>query len=112
MNTATFPLSMVVVGGGLKLRFFVDSNRIMHTRCASGIKLLISPLIAWGICLALGLTRDQVAVCVMQSAMPAAVLVTIFSVKYEADPVFSNAIVSLTTLAGMGTIPLLLLLLK
>ena len=112
MNTATFPLSMMVVGGGLKLRFFVDSNRIMHTLCASGIKLMISPLIAWGICLALGLTRDQLAVCVLQSAMPAAVLVTIFSVKYEADPVFSNAIVSLTTLAGMGTIPVLLFLLK
>ena len=112
MNTATFPLSMVVVGGGLKLRFFVDSTRMTHAVCASGIKLLISPLIAWGICLALGLTRDQLEICVLQSAMPSAVLVTIFSVKYEADPVFSNAIVSLTTLAGMATIPALFLLMK
>lgn len=48
MNTATFPLSMVVVGGGLKLRFFIDSTRIMHTLCASGIKLLVSPLLAGG----------------------------------------------------------------
>lgn len=112
MNTATFPLSMVVVGGGLKLRFFVDSTRIMHTLCASGIKLLISPFIAWGICLALGMTRDQLQICVLQSAMPTAVLVTIFSVQYEADPVFSNAIVSLTTLAGMATIPALFFLLK
>jgi malate permease and related proteins len=112
MNTATFPLSMVVVGGGLKLRFFIDSNRIRHTLCASGIKLLISPFLAWGICLALGLTRDQREICVLQSAMPTAVLVTIFSVKYDADPAFSNAIVSLTTLAGMGTIPVLYFLLK
>jgi predicted permease len=112
INAATFPLSMVVVGGGLKLRFFLDSSRILHTSCASGIKLLISPLIAWGICLALGVTRDQLEVCVLQSAMPTAVLVTIFSVKYDADPVFSNAIVSLTTLAGMGTIPFLFLLLR
>lgn len=112
MNAATFPLSMVVVGGGLKLSFFVDPSRIMPALCASGIKLLISPLIAWGICLALGVTRDQLEICVLQSAMPTAVLVTIFSVKYEADPVFSNAIVSLTTLAGMGTIPALFLLLK
>ena len=103
---------MVVVGGGLKLRFFVDSTRITRTLCASGIKLLISPFIAWGICLALGVTRDQLEICVLQSAMPTAVLVTIFSVQYEADPVFSNAIVSLTTLAGMATIPALFLLLK
>lgn len=30
----------------------------------------------------------------------------------DADPVFSNAIVSLTTLAGLGAIPLLFFLLK
>jgi predicted permease len=112
MNTATFPLSMVVVGGGLKLRFFVDSTRIVHTLCASGIKLLVSPFIAWGICLALGVPRDQLEICVLQSAMPTAVLVTIFSVQYEADPVFSNAIVSLTTLTGMATIPALFFLLQ
>jgi malate permease and related proteins len=107
MNTATFPLSMMVVGGGLKLRFFIDAGRIGQTLSASGIKLVLSPLLAWGIGLALGLTRDQLEVCILQSAMPTAVLVTIFSVKYEADPVFGNAIVSLTTLACMGTIPIL-----
>ena len=112
MNVATFPLSMMVVGGGLKFRFFIDSKRIMHTLYACGIKLIISPLIAWGIALVLGLPKDQLAVCILQSAMPTAVLVTIFSVKYEADPVFSNAIVSLTTLAGMGSIPVLFFLLK
>jgi len=112
MNTATFPLSMMVVGGGLKFRFFIDSSRMAQTLSASGIKLILSPLLAWGICLALGLTRDQLAVCVLQSAMPTAVLVTIFSVKYDADPVFSNAIVSLTTLACMGSIPVLFFLLQ
>ena len=112
MNTATFPLSMMVVGGGLKFRFFIDSTRMAQTLYASGIKLIISPLLAWGICLALGLTRDQLGVSILQSAMPTAVLVTIFSVKYGADPIFSNAIVSLTTLVGMATIPVLFFLLK
>jgi predicted permease len=112
MNAATFPLAMMVVGGGLKFRFFIDSGRIVPTLCASGIKLIVSPFVTGGICLALGLTQDQLKICVLQSAMPTAVLVTIFSVKYDADPVFSNAIVSLTTLAGMGTIPVLFLLLK
>jgi len=112
MNTATFPLSMVVVGGGLRLRFLIDPGRIAQTVLGSTLKLFLSPLIAWGICLALGLKDNQTAVCVLQAAMPTAVLVTIFSVKYEADAVFSNAIVSLTTLAIMGTIPLLFFLLR
>jgi hypothetical protein len=112
MNTATFPLSMMVVGGGLKLRFFTDSRKIFYTVCASVIKLALVPLTAWGVCWAAGLTHDQLAICVLEAAMPTAVLVTIFSVQYDADPVFSNAIVSLTTLACMGTIPVLFFLLK
>jgi predicted permease len=112
MNTATFPLSMMVVGGGLKLRFFLDSSRILPVLSASAVKLIVSPIVAWGIALALGLNREQLAICVLQAATPAAVLVTVFSVQYEADPVFSNAIVSLTTLAGMGVIPVLFFLLK
>jgi len=112
MNTATFPLSMMVVGGGLKLRFFTDSRQVLYTICASVIKLAIVPLAAWGLGLAVGLASDQLAIFVLESAMPAAVLVTIFSVQYDADPVYSNAIVSLTTLACMGTIPALFFLLK
>lgn len=112
MNTATFPLSMMVVGGGLKLSFFLDRGRILSVLCASAIKLILSPIVAWGIALALDLNREQLAVCVLQAAVPTAVLVTIFSVQYDADPVFSNAIVSLTTLAGMGVIPVLFFLLK
>lgn len=112
MNKATFPLSMMVVGGGLRLGFFADPGRIRLAACASAIKLGLGPLAAWGICLAAGLSGDQTAVCVLQSAMPTAVLVSIFSVQYDADPVFSNAIVSLTTLASIGIIPMLFLMLN
>jgi malate permease and related proteins len=111
MSAATFPLAMMVVGGGLQLRFFADREKMSYTVCASLIKLAVVPLVTWGGGLLLGLTRDQLAICVLQSAMPTAVLVTVFSVKYDADPAFSNAIVSLTTLACMVTIPLLFFLL-
>jgi hypothetical protein len=55
---------------------------------------------------------EQLEVCVLQSATPTAVLVTIFSVKYDADPFFCSAIVSLTTLVSMGSIPALFFPLK
>jgi predicted permease len=55
---------------------------------------------------------EQQEVCVLQLGMSTAVLVTIFSLKYEADPVFSNAIVSLTTLVCMGAVQILFFLLK
>ncbi len=112
INQGTFPLSMIVVGGGLSLRFFLERRKMIHAACAAAVKLAAAPAVAWAVALALGLHRDSLAVCVLQTASPAAVLVTVFSVKYEADPVFSNAIVSLTTLASMGTIPVLFLLLR
>lgn len=111
MSTATFPLAMMVVGGGLRLRFFADREKMAYTAGAALIKLAVVPLAAWGGALLLGLSRDQLAICVLQSAMPTAVLVTVFTVQYDADPAFSNAIVSLTTLACMATIPLLFFLL-
>jgi hypothetical protein len=55
---------------------------------------------------------EQPEVCVLQLGVSTAVLVTIFSLKYEADPVFSNAIVSLTTLVCMGAVQILFFLLK
>jgi hypothetical protein len=112
MNNATFPLSMVVVGGGLSLSFLFKPKNIMYTFMASFIKLALSPIIAYFIGIALSLTADQLAICMLQSAMPAAVLVTIFSVKYRGDDLLSNSIVSLTTLASIGTIPLLIFFLK
>jgi predicted permease len=111
IGTATFPLSMMVVGGGLKLRFFTDPGRMGYTAGAAVVKLAVVPLAAWGMGTLLGLTRDQLAICVLQAAMPTAVLVSVFSVQYDADPAFSNAIVALTTLVSLGTIPLLFFLL-
>ncbi len=112
MNMATFPLSMVVVGGGLSLKFFLRSSNILHIFMGSLIKLIISPLLAYFAASALSLPFEQLAVCVLLSASPAAVLVTIFSVKYDGDVPFGNSMVTLTTLASIGTFPLIFLLLK
>lgn len=43
MNMATFPLSMVVVGGGLSLKFFLRSRNILHIFMGSLMKLIIPP---------------------------------------------------------------------
>lgn len=111
MNMATFPLSMVVVGGSLSLTFFLRSRNILHMFMGSLMKLIISPLLAYFAASTLSLPFEQLAVCVLLSASPAAVLVTIFSVKYDGDVPFGNSMVTLTTLASIGTFPLLFLLL-
>jgi len=111
MHKGTFPLAMVVVGGGLSLRFFSHARNVSYTLIVSVIKLIISPLIAFAVGSVLALPPDQLAIVILQSAMPAAVLVTVFAVKYDGDDALSTAIVSLTTLVSIGTIPLLFVLL-
>jgi predicted permease len=111
INKGTFPLAMVVVGGGLRLRFFSHARTVIYTLIVSVIKLIISPFIAFALGFVLALPADQHAIAILQSAMPAAVLVTVFAVQYDGDDVLSTAIVSFTTLVSIGTIPLLFLLL-
>jgi predicted permease len=111
-NQATFPLSMVVVGGGLQLTFYLESGNSISTLWASGIKLLLSPVMACLTGMVLGLSFEQLSILVILSAMPTGVLVTVFAVTYKGSAALSNSIVSLTTLISMGTIPLLFLILK
>ncbi|RJQ51421.1 MAG: AEC family transporter [Desulfobacteraceae bacterium] len=108
VNQGTFPLSMMVVGGGLSLKFFGFGRKIFPTVSAVFIKLFVGPAAAYLICLLLALDRVQTAVCILQAAMPTGVLVTVFSVKYEGDDAFSNALVSSSTLASIATVPLIL----
>lgn len=108
VNQGTFPLSMMVVGGGLSLGFFGIGRRLFQSVPAVLIKLLVSPAAAYLISLLFALDKEQTAVCILQAAMPTGVLVTVFSVKYEGDAVFSNALVSLSTLASMASVPLIL----
>lgn len=112
MNQATFPLSMVVVGGGLQLNFFTKTTTLLPLAAAGVIRLIISPLIAYAVSLFLAFPMDQMGICILLSAMPTGVLVTIFSLKYKGDPAFSNALVSMTTLLSIALIPLLFVLLK
>jgi len=107
MNQATFPLAMVVVGGGLQLNFFTGTTTLLPLAAAGIIRLIISPLIAYAAGLLLLLPPDQMGICILQSAMPTGVLVTVFSLKYQGAPAFSNALVSMTTLLSIALIPLL-----
>ena len=112
MNQATFPLSMVVVGGGLQLDFFTKKTTLLPVIAAGVIRLVVSPLIAYAVGSLLMFPASQMGICILQSAMPAGVLVTLFSIKYKGNPEFSNALVSLTTLLSIALIPLLFVLLR
>jgi malate permease and related proteins len=105
MTAATFPLSMVVVGGGLSLKFLSAFKAFKVPAAAVFLKLCTPAAAAYLLCTAFRLEPLQTGACILQSAMPTGVLVTVFSIRYKGDEALSNAIVSVSTLAGLTTLP-------
>ena len=111
VGSVTFPLSMVVVGGGLSLRFLGAFRGFGIPAAVALLKLCMPPGLVWLLCTALSLPPLQTAACILQSSMPTGVLVTVFAVKYGGDEKLSNAAISLSILGGLATVPFWTLLL-
>lgn len=62
------------------------------------LKFIVSPLLSWQICVAMGLPHDITAVIVVAAATPVGVLVTIFAAEYKTEPEFISTAVVITTL--------------
>ncbi|MBN1640675.1 MAG: AEC family transporter [Anaerolineae bacterium] len=68
-------------------------------------RLLITPLLIWGLVVLLRVDRDAAAVIVLQTAMPAAVVTTAYAEQYGGDSAFAAAGVIATTFASLLTLP-------
>ena len=77
---------------------------------ACGLRLLVSPLIAFGLVLLLGLTGVTRQVAIIEAAMPSAVISSVLATEFGADSDFVTGVVLLTTLASILTLSVLLLL--
>jgi predicted permease len=71
-------------------------------------RLIVSPLLAWGLVLLLGLGGVAGRAVIMEAAMPSAVLTVILAIEFDTRPRFVSAVVAGTTLASIVTLTLLL----
>lgn len=75
------------------------------------IRLLISPLIAWGICTLLGVDGLERSVLITQAAMPTAVVVSVLATEFDTAPKVVATVIVLTTLLSMLSLSVVLTLL-
>jgi predicted permease len=76
-----------------------------------GLRMLASPLIAWFLTPIMGLSGVGRQAGILQAAMPTAVLTTVISMEYDAEPEFVTGVVLVTTLISPFTLtPLLAML--
>ncbi len=73
---------------------------------ASVVKLVVMPLVAWGVGLALGLTDELLRAVVVLAALPVAQNVLVYAQRYDASVILARDTILVTTL---GSVPVLIL---
>lgn len=109
VGEATLPMMLIVLGLqlGTGVRFEAPGLIALST----GMRLIISPLMAYGLGLALGLSGMNLAVGVMLSGMPTAVHTTITALEFNSRPSLVVGVVVASSVASLATLSVLLTLL-
>jgi predicted permease len=106
MSDAALPLLLLLLGMQLAQGVAVEQPRLASL--AVTLRLLISPLLAFGLAWALGLSDLSMRVLVLEASMPTAVNMVLYSIEFDARPGFVAGVVVVSTLLSLVTLTLLL----
>lgn len=109
LGEATLPMMLIVLGTQLGSGMVREDPWLVGLAC--GLRLVVSPLVAYGLGLVLGLHGMGLAVGVMLSGMPAAVHTTITAIEFEARPSLVVAVVVASSALSLVSLAVLLALL-
>jgi len=109
LGQAAIPVMLVLLGVQLaKTRITWEYG---YLSLAAMIRLVLAPLLAWGLTRALGIGGIPQKVLILQTSTPAAVLPLLYSLRYGTRPDLVATAVALTTLLSAVSLTLLLYLL-
>jgi len=102
LGQAAIPCMLVVLGLQLmSLRRGPSADLpLAGLAVTAGLKLLVVPILAWGLAIALGLPDTTIAVLVVQQAMPTAVFSVVLATEYGRPAHVAAFVVAVTT--GLG----------
>jgi len=103
---------VVLLALGVALRPGAAGGQAGPMALACGCKLLVSPLVMWGLCHALGVGGETRMDSVLSAAMPAAVMASVLAGQNDMEGDFAVGVVFVSTVLSAVTIPLLLTVLR
>ncbi|MCS6881467.1 MAG: AEC family transporter [Oscillochloridaceae bacterium] len=106
LGEAALPMMLIVLGAQLGSGIAREDPWLVGLACA--LRLAVSPLVAYGLGLMLGLQGMSLAVGVMLSGMPAAVHTTITAIEFEARPSLVVAVVVASSALSLVSLAVLL----
>lgn len=107
LSQATSPLAMIVVGILLSRSNIKECITSGKLYLISAFKLLIFPLLIFGILKILGFTGMEIIIPTIMLSMPTAAYVAIFSANLGNDANLASQIVFISSLMSLITIPLM-----
>lgn len=106
LGDGAIPTLMIVLG--LQFHNMRINDNLPALALASGMRMLVSPLLAFVLAAYFQLQQSAYQATVLQSAMPAAVLSTVLATEFDTDPSFVTGVVYATTIISPFTITPLL----
>jgi malonate transporter and related proteins len=103
-SSAALALGLLCVGAGLSFAGIQNNAGRIQAVAITGIKLLVLPAIAWGLCFWLNVTGMQRDLAILFAAMPTATSSYILAVRMGGNGPLTAGLVSLSTLVSMATI--------
>ncbi|WP_026690746.1 AEC family transporter [Alteribacter aurantiacus] len=110
ISAATIPTVMIILGmqlANIKWGNF-EWGKISY---AVIVRLLVSPLIAWGITLTMPMDPLLAKVLIVSAAMPSAATIVMYAVQFDAKPKLVSGVTFISTLLSVVTLTLLLMIL-
>ncbi len=102
LSNAALPIGLLSVGVGLELKYLKYAKKELVV--ATVTKLLLFPLLSYGVGLLFGLSGISLSIAVIFGAMPTAVSAYILARELGGDVSLMASIITLQTIACMGTL--------
>lgn len=110
LSEAALPLMLVILGMQLATGVKIEDPGLVAL--ATGLRLLVSPAVAYGLGLLLGLNGMGLGVGVMLAGMPTAVNTTILAIEFNNRPSLVVGTVVASSLASLATLTVILALIR
>ncbi|MCH7662527.1 MAG: AEC family transporter [Chloroflexi bacterium] len=102
LSQAAIPTMLLLLG--LQLQRAVWKQDLLALGIANGLRLVVSPIVAIGLGLAIGISGLSLQVGVLQAAMPSAVMTIILATEFQVEPEFVTTAVATSTLLSPLTL--------
>ena len=109
LSEAAIPVMLVLLG--FQLSSLEINGQLRPVLVASGLRLILSPILAVGLAAVLGMQGTLGNVMIVEAGMPAAVFTGVLAAKYDSDAPFTTAVILVSTLTSIVTLSILLSLL-